>query len=485
MNTNSFFEAWLNTQKELTDNWMESSRRLQETVNNGTVAEKGAAIYQEWLNRQTEITKKAAENSGKLMNEAAQQNTNPADAATMYNKWMSAQQETMNKAFGQFNNPFAANWNNWMNANNTQQWWNNWMNNQQNPFANNPMMQWMNPANNTQNWMNQWMNQSQHMMNNFMNNDWSKQWTAQWEQWNKQIQDQLGKNTFAGMTDMNAAWMKFNEMWQPLYKSMQENTSATEWMKNLYSAEAMQSLMENMKQWMMPMQAKEMNQQWQQWMEMSANYSKHVWQQFAGNTPEQMQKLIPFLMFGQNQQSEFNPFAMYQRAINPMIRLFNPGKESEINERLSAVMTLMNDYGRKLAEVQQHIQTTTFKTLETLMLENFEQAKKGVDLSNSKEVFQAWVNRNEEAFIALFHSEAYSKLQGELLDLSLQIRQHNEQLMELYLQPMPVVLRSEADTMNQTIYELRKRIHQLEQQLEGNNETAATKNTGKKKAATV
>lgn len=485
MNTNSFFEAWLNTQKELTDNWMESSRRLQETVNNGTVAEKGAAIYQEWLNRQTEITKKAAEQSGKLMSEAAQQNTNPADAAAMYNKWMSAQQETMNKAFGQFNNPFAANWNNWMNANNTQQWWNNWMNNQQNPFANNPMMQWMNPANNTQNWMNQWMNQSQNMMTNFMNNDWSKQWTAQWEQWNKQIQDQLGKNTFAGMTDMNAAWMKFNEMWQPLYKSMQENTNATEWMKNLYSAEGMQTLMDNMKQWMMPMQAKEMNQQWQQWMEMSANYSKHVWQQFAGNTPEQMQKLIPFLMFGQNQQSEFNPFAMYQRAINPMIRLFNPGKESEINERISAVMTLMNDYGRKLAEVQQHIQTTTWKTLETLMLENFEQAKKGVDLSNSKEVFQNWVNRNEEAFIALFHSEAYSKLQGELLDLSLQIRQQNEQLMELYLQPMPVVLRSEADTMNQTIYELRKRIHQLEQQLEGNNEAAATKTTGKKKAATV
>jgi BMFP domain-containing protein YqiC len=218
-------------------------------------------------------------------------------------------------------------------------------------------------------------------------------------------------------------------------------------------------------------------------MELSSNYSKHVWQQFAGNTPEQMQKLMPFLMFGEN-SSEFNPFAMYQRAINPMIRLFNPGKEAEINERMSALMTLMNDYGRKLADVQQHIQTTAMKTMESMMLENFEQAKKGVDLSNSKEVFQNWVNRNEEAFINLYHSEAYSKLQGDLLDLSLQIRQNNEQLMELSLQPMPVVLRSEADTMNQTIYELRKRVHQLEQQINAN-EAPAAKTTGKKKAATV
>ncbi|MFN8712252.1 MAG: poly(R)-hydroxyalkanoic acid synthase subunit PhaE [Bacteroidota bacterium] len=481
MNTTTFFDAWLNTQKELTDNWMESSRRLQEAVNNGTANEKGAAIYQEWLNRQNEITKKAAEHSGKIMSETAQQASNPADAAAMFSKWMTAQQENMNKAFGQFSNPYTSNWNSWMNNNTQQQqWWNNmnnWMNPQQNMFGMNPMMQqWMNPQNN---WMNQWMQQAQQATQT----DWTKQWSSQWEQFSKQLQDQLSKNTFTGMTDMNAAWMKFNEMWQPMYKSMQENTTAADWMKNLYSADAMQSIMENMKQWMMPMQAKEMNQQWQQWMELSSNYSKHVWQQFAGNTPEQMQKLMPFLMFGEN-SSEFNPFAMYQRAINPMIRLFNPGKEAEINERMSALMTLMNDYGRKLADVQQHIQTTAMKTMESMMLENFEQAKKGVDLSNSKEVFQNWVNRNEEAFINLYHSEAYSKLQGDLLDLSLQIRQNNEQLMELSLQPMPVVLRSEADTMNQTIYELRKRVHQLEQQINAN-EAPAAKTTGKKKAATV
>ncbi|MGL5892318.1 MAG: hypothetical protein ACRC3B_20665, partial [Bacteroidia bacterium] len=261
MTTTTFFDAWLNTQKELTDNWMESSRRLQDAVNNGTANEKGATIYQEWLNRQNEITKKAAEQSGKLMTETAQQATNPAEASAMFSKWMTAQQESMNKAFGQFNNPFTTNWNSWMN--NPQQQWmnnmNNWMNPQQNMFGMNPMMQqWMNQQNN---WMNPWMQQAQQASQT----DWTKQWSNQWEQFNKQLQDQLSKNTFAGMTDMNAAWMKFNEMWQPMYKSMQENTTAADWMKKMYSAEAMQQIMDNMKQWMMPMQAKEMNQQWQQW----------------------------------------------------------------------------------------------------------------------------------------------------------------------------------------------------------------------------
>lgn len=489
MTTNTFFEAWLSTQNELMNNWMDSSRRLQETVTNGTAAEKGNAIYQEWLTRQTEITKKAAEQAAKMFEqETAGATINPADMTAHFQKWMAAQQETMKNAFGSQmgNNPFAANTNNWTNwMQQAQQGWNgmnNWMNPQQNMFGMNPMMQqWMNPTNN---WMNQWMQQGQQP---FMNasNDWTKQWTAQWEQFSKQLQDNLSKTSWNGMTDMNATWMKFSEMWQPMYKSMQEGMTANEWMKHFATTDAMKELVSRMQQWMTPLQTKEMTQQWQNWVEMTGNYNKHVWQQFAGNTPEQLQQLMPFLMFG-NEGNTMNMFAMYQRAINPLMRLFNPGKETEINEHLSAIMSLMNNYGQQLAELQQHTHTTSMTTLENWMTENFEQLKKGVDMSNAKEVFQNWVNRNEEAFITLYRSETYSKLQGELLDLSLQIRNHSEQLMELVLQPMPVVLRSEADSMNQTIYELRKRVHQLEQQLAPAAEVApVAKATTKKKTATA
>jgi hypothetical protein len=459
MNNNTIFEAWQNTQHELMNNWTESSRRLQDTVNKGTVAEKGFTIYQEWLTKQTEITKKAAEQASHLFQQAAS-NPEMNNAASLFQQWLQAQQDTMNKAFAQFKNPFAGNFN-----------WNNWAM-PSNFWSMNPWTQ------NNQNWYQNFVNQS----NDWMKNPMITGWMNQYEQMMRQFTDNLTKEAWSGMTDMNGMWMKFNEMWQPVYKSMIENMQSNEWMKQLYSTDAMKSLTDRMLIWLSPLQTKEVFQRWNSWMEMANNYNKHVWTNFAGTTPEQFQKLIPFLMLGND--NTMNLFAIYQRAVSPLVRLFNPGKEAEFNEIISGLMNKASVYGQKMVELQQHMYITSVRTMETYMQESFEQVKKGADLSNSKEVFQNWVNCNETAFINLFSSETYSNLQGELLDMSLDIRKHMDELMELTLQHTPVVLRSEADGMNQTIYELRKRVYQLEKQL-NSAEPAPTKTPKKKTAATV
>ncbi|HEU4718225.1 MAG TPA: poly(R)-hydroxyalkanoic acid synthase subunit PhaE, partial [Bacteroidia bacterium] len=197
--------------------------------------------------------------------------------------------------------------------------------------------------------------------------------------------------------------------------------------------------------------------------------------------------LYPFLAFGNNPDNPYNNiFSVYQRALSPLVKLFNPGKEAEMNEHIVGMGEKMAVYGQKLAELQQHIYATAAQSWETFVLENYEQVKKGADLSNTQEAFQKWINRNEEVFIGLFRSEEYSKLQGELLDLGLEIRQHAEKAGEIVLQPFPVVLRSEADDLYTTVYELRKRISALEkQQQESETETKEPKSSAKKKTATV
>lgn len=467
METKSFFDSWLETQKQLMDNWSESNRKLQDAVKGGTAMKDGFSIYQDWLNKQGEITKSATDKATKNFQEQTSSNAEAfKNAATgntsdLYNNWMKAQKEIADKAFDNFRNfsqPFASN--------------NSFVNDGLNQFQNFQNQWW----NSTQNWMNQSQQFGQQWFAPFQNNDWSKGFS-----------NDTVKEAWNNMTNMTASYAKFYEIWAPLYKSMTNNSFQNDWMKNNFNVDAFRELMDRTVASVSPVQYKELYQQWANWTEVAANYNKHIYQQFSGAVPETMKTLYPFLVFGNNPDNRYNNiFSVYQRALSPLVKLFNPGKEAEMNDHFVTMGEKIAIYGQKLAELQQHIYSTGAKSWENFVADSLEQVKKGADLSNTQESFQTWVNKNEEVFIGLFRSEEYSRLQGELLDLGLEIRQHGEKIAETLLQPLPVVLRSEADELYTTIYELRKRVHALEKQAAENTAEEQKENkSSKKKAATV
>jgi polyhydroxyalkanoate synthesis regulator phasin len=271
-----------------------------------------------------------------------------------------------------------------------------------------------------------------------------------------------------------------------MLKNMQNNSFNTEWMKNGFNFDAFKELMDRTMAQVSPVQTKELFQQFQSWAEVVSNYNKHTYQKLTSDVPDNMLKLAPFLLFGNDASTANanNAFAIYQRSVSPLLRLFYPGKESELNELMTGMMEKVSVYGQKLVELQQAMYATGAKTWETFVFENAEELKKGKDLSNIQEVFQNWVNKNEASLIELFKTDAFSKIQAELLDLSLDIKQRSEKVAETLLQPLPIMLRSEADELYTTIYELRKRISQLEKQAGVEPDSKDTKSS-KKKTATV
>ena len=463
METNTFFEAWLETQKQLTENWTESNRKLQESVKNGAAMTDGFTIYKEWLAKQGEITKTASEKATKSFNEKVAENSDlfkngkaTANATEIYNNWINAQREQMNKAmenFQGFSTPFTSN----------------------NPFATNSFKQ-------IQDFQQQWWNNTQNFFN--QSNQFTQPWTNAFQNWGKGLNNDTVKDAWGNMTNISAAYIKFYELWAPVMKNMQNNSFNNEWFKNGFNLDAFKELMDRSIAQVTPVQVKDLYAQFQSWVEVANNYNKHIYQQFAGSIPENMKTLTPFLLFGNDANNTANNiFSVYQRSVTPLLRLFYPGKETELNELMTGMMEKVTVYGQKLIELQNAMYTTGAKTWETLLFENAEELKKGADLSNIQEVFQKWVSKNEESMIELFKTDAFSKIQGELLDLGLDIKQRSEKVAETLLQPLPVVLRSEADELYTTIYELRKRISQLEKQVGGENSSEAK--PSKKKTATV
>jgi hypothetical protein len=463
METKTFFEAWLETQKQLTENWTESNRKLQESVKTGAAMTDGFSIYKEWLAKQAEITKAASEKATKSFNEKLAENTEAfngkatANVNDIYNNWMNAQREQMNKAMENFQNfsaPFSSN----------------------NPFAANAMKQ-------VQDFQQQWWNNTQNFFN--QSNQFSQPWTNVFQNWGKGLNNDTVKDAWGNMTNISAAYIKFYELWAPVMKNIQNNSFNNEWFKNGFNLDAFKELMDRSIAQVTPVQVKELYAQFQSWVEVANNYNKHVYQQFAGSIPENMKTLTPFLLFGNDANNTANNiFSVYQRSVTPLLRLFYPGKETELNELMTGMMEKVSVYGQKLIELQNAMYTTGAKTWETFLFENAEELKKGADLSNIQEVFQKWVNKNEESMIELFKTDAFSKIQGELLDLGLDIKQRSEKVAETLLQPLPIVLRSEADELYTTIYELRKRISQLEKQAGTETDSKEAK-SAKKKTATV
>lgn len=469
METNTFFEAWLETQKQLTESWTESNRKLQDSVKTGDAMKDGMTIYKEWLEKQAEITKAASEKATTTLKtqvaeqtDAFKNGTTSANVSEIYNNWVNAQREQMNKAMGNFQNlssPFTAN----------------------NPFANNPFAP--NSMKQMQDFQQQWWNNSQSMFN--QSNQFAQPWTNSFQNWGKGLNNDTVKEAWGNMTNVSAAYAKFYEMWAPMLKSMQNNTFSNESFKNIFNPESFKEMMDRSISQVAPVQMKDLYTQFQSWSEMTSNYNKHLYEQFAGSIPENMKTLTPFLLFGNDaNNTSNNAFAVYQRSISPLLRLFNPGKETELNDLMSGMMEKVSVYGQKLSELQQTMYTTGAKTWETFMFENAEELKKGTDLSNIQEVFQKWVNKNEASMLELYKTDAFSKIQGELLDLSLDIKQRSEKVGETLLQPLPIMLRSEGDELYTTIYELRKRISQLEKQ-NGTEANVAEAKPSKKKSVTA
>lgn len=459
MENKNFFDAWMETQKQLMDNWTESNRKLQESVKSGSAAKDGFTIYQEWLNKQTEITKNATEQASAVTKENFEKATesfkNQANLGEVYNNWLKAQQDSAAKAFDTFKsfnpsfNAFAAP------TDFTKQ------------FAS-AQQQWIE---NSKNWYEQYTKNFGTSANPFA-------------EWAKHFSNDTTRDAWKSMTEANNGFFRFFEMWKPAFDAAQANQFNTEWFRNAFNPSSFRELMDKTLEQISPTQMRDLFSQYQNWSEMAINYNKNAYNQWVNALPENVRNSTPFTFFNNlTEQSDNNIFTAYQKSVMPVFNFFNPGKEGEVKELVVGVLEKTATYGQKLNEMQRILYVNGAKLWESFVTENAEKIRKGTDLSNTQEVFQKWVAYCEESFIGIFRGDEYSKIQAELLDLSLEIRQKNEKIQEIALGNTPVVLRSEADELYETIYELRKRVYALEKQL-GNTvpEAKDGKASSKKKA---
>ncbi len=371
----------------------------KELMNNFSAPFNTSAPMNEWMNQMSSINKN-------MMNMLNPSNNPAADMMKNMFNMFNMQNKPAASFFSMFNNN-----NDFMKA------WGNVFNTQNNPMFNNEMIKnWMNMFGNPQfaEYFKNMPNMFATETNPFFNNDLMKKWM---ENFSTNSYGDFAKNYF-NFFNMNSAVN--NEL---------------------------------MKNWsnMLNLQNNPMAEVFKKMMEMQHLNNNPMLNLFQGND-----------VFGKMMHMYNYMSGSVDQMFGPMFRMMTPGNQKDNMELVTSLFNHWNQYQIKNAEMQYMTYNAGLKALKKIA-ENV-QAKfaNGEEFKGMAAFYADWLNTSDKVFVDLFESDEFSKVQAEVAALTHNLKKETEQWMEIMMNNIPVITRTEMDETYKTIYELNKRVKDLE-----------------------
>ncbi len=274
----------------------------------------------------------------------------------------------------------------------------------------------------------------------------------------------INDTIFRTMSSSNA-YVKLYEIWLPLFKAIQEKTLNPDSYKDLADPAKYKEVLDNIFGFY-PDAISGFSTQAAKLLETFAGSTQEFMKPWAEAT-EKSFKTFPQFMEGYPESGMnifHNMFTAFDSTIGRIFHVPPVGKDREKIELLLRSFDDLSVYIAKSIAYQHMMYVTGLTTTEKVIATIAEKIKSGEEIKKFDDFFDLWTNVNEKTYYALFQTEDFSKMQGELLEAALNVRKHFFKLMELHLYDFPIALRSEMDDLYKTIYELKKKVKSLEKQ---------------------
>lgn len=486
---NNLVNTVVDAQKQVVDTVVENTKKFTNGNNmvNDTL-HKGSEWYKNWLDSQkqyfTQASDKATGFTGNMQQNMGQMNE-------FYQNWFNTQMNWAKQMWEMNMSAFqnAANNNATANAANM-----------------NPMAMWQNMTQNWNNWMtgmnnaNQWMNAMQQWNNLFNMDGWkqaSQNWNTLFNQYTEVLNNNFSKmqesmqngttqDAYRNMVNAADAFSRFYEMWMPMWKSIQEKTFN----------------MDMYKQWMNPAAYKDMMDKYfgfmpesgRQYMQQMSTMMQDGWKQMSGNGMQQFQQMRNMMnnmmpgfggadMFRNMLHGYNNMYNMMNDAYAPFTKMMTPNQHTKTMAEWQDIANRMAVYNIKNAELQYMMYTQGTKVMDSLAQNIMNKIEQGQEINSMMALYQEWMNISDKTFVQLFESDEYSQLMAEVSAMQLKLRKDIEQQLEKFMVGIPVATRSEMDEVYKTIYELKKRVRDMERSSEATEEASAEEKATRRSGA--
>ena len=434
--SNPVIDTLVESQTQFVNNWMESAKKMHSAFTSGNIATEGQSLYKEYFDKQIGILTNMQQTSANMFNAGGMEN-NPQE---FFKNWFN-QQASYAKQMADFNQSI-----------------------------NNSFTSFGKPA---QDYMSNF-GQSNTVFTN-MYNAWLNTLNSSFDSMSKNMNNTFNKDVFSNFMQGNRVYASMQEFFQPMsnmFKNGQFNMDA---FKNQFTPDMYTNLTKQMFGSMF-------NQSSVQ--EVYDNGMKQLQNFFANQNNlgkeyyAQMQNISKDFpkMFGTNEavsslkdfQAQFHN--VFGKTFEPLLKLVNAGKEKENAEAVIALLDRMGEYSIKQAELQNYLQTTAKKGVEKIAqqyAEKYATPQALTQMPSAQEMYGEWVKVNEQLFTELFASEEFSKVKGEALNLSMDVKKHFEKQFESVFANIPVVFKSEVEDLQKTIYDLKKQVKELQSKVSG------------------
>jgi polyhydroxyalkanoate synthesis regulator phasin len=303
-------------------------------------------------------------------------------------------------------------------------------------------------------------------------NSWLNTLNASYDALSRNMNGTLNKDVFNNFMQGSQVYAKMQEFFQPMANAMQKGQFNMEAFKQYFSPESYKSLTKQMfGNFYNEASIKDVYdnaiKQIQEFFGSQNNLSKEYFAQMKN-----MSENIPQMFAGSGAEGLKEFYTQIQnvfgKTFEPLLKLVNPGKEKENIEVLISFMDRIAEYSIKQAELQTLLQNTAKKGIEeiaTRYAEKFADPKSLTQVPSAQEMYSEWVKVNEELFTKLFSSDEFSKVKGETLNMSMEVKKHFENQFENTFRNLPVVFKSEIEELQKTIHDLKKQVRDLKSEM--------------------
>jgi hypothetical protein len=451
---NPIIDNMMDAQATAMNTWMDSAKKFQTAFTNGNPMGDSQNIYKDMMDKQ------AAMFNGMQANGANPFMTNPM-----------------------MTNPFTTN--PFMNSNTRpEEFFKNWYSQQMNGVKQmtdfnqsiyNSAINYGKTAND--------INNSFSTMNNAWTNiynSWMGTMNTSYDSFSNTMKNPFNKDMFKNMFEGNQMTLKIQEMFQPMLKAIQNNDFSMETWKNINNTENYKQMTEqvfgsffnngNLKD-VFESSTKQLqgffvnqNGLGKEYYEQMKNMTSQFPEMFSGNS-EQMKDLY----------SKMNN--VFGKTFEPLLKMANPGKEKENIEATIALMDKVSEFSVKQSELQSQLYKTMQSSMEELAKETQEKYK---DMQagtftppTANDMYNEWVKTNEKMFSELFATDEFSKVKGEALTLSMDVKKHFEKQFENVFEQYPITFKSEMEEVYKTMHDLKKTVKDLQTKLAMTNAASA------------
>ena len=274
------------------------------------------------------------------------------------------------------------------------------------------------------------------------------------------------RETASKLFDSSNVYMKLYEVWSPLFQAIQARSLDVNAYSELldpakykeildrifrFSPEGINEVFsQSMKFFEGSGSAREFMQIWTE----ASQKSMQAFPQFLEGHPESIMSVF------------HNMFTAFDKTFGRIFHIPPVGKDREKVDLFLKSSDDITVYMTKSIEYQYTMYTAGQQAMEKVIETITAKLNEGAEFKSVDEISDLWLQVSEKQYLELFHSETFSKLQGELLDAALNVRSHLFKLQELYLYDTAIPVRSEMDDLYKTVYDMKKKVKDLEKRVE-------------------